>query len=215
MLSVIIPAYNEENYIGRCLQSLSQQSYRDFETIVVCNGCTDRTCEIARNLGSKVIEIQEKGIVLARNVGANEALGETLLFLDADTHFHENDALERMMSFGIDQGTFFALPNHFRLKYRLYLVFRNILVRLGGINGALFCKKSYFDMVGGFSESSHPTENRNLLRRLNRFGKFGVVDAYVVTSMRRYECRGFFSVAVYWLRILLFGKKKNPYEDVR
>ena len=47
-ISVIIPAHNEENYIKKSLHSLKSQTYQNFETIVVCNGCTDNTEELVR-----------------------------------------------------------------------------------------------------------------------------------------------------------------------
>ena len=87
LTSVIIPAHNEEKYIRATLESYARQSNGTFETIVVANGCSpaDNTAQIAEDLGAKVIELEEGNVSLARNVGAEIAEGENLIFNDADT----------------------------------------------------------------------------------------------------------------------------------
>lgn len=78
-ISVIIPAYNEEKYLERTLKVI-----KDVETIVVCNGCTDKTEEIARKYATKVVVLKEKGVSHARNMGVQAATHSKLVFLDAD-----------------------------------------------------------------------------------------------------------------------------------
>src|SRR3989338_8288401 len=82
--SVIIPAYNEEKTIGKTLESLKEQSFRDFEIIVVDDGSRDRTAEIAKNSEAKVIVQKNAGPASARNEGARNAKGEVIVFIDAD-----------------------------------------------------------------------------------------------------------------------------------
>jgi len=87
--SVVIPAYNEEEYLPSTLRSLDKvlrkiPQFRG-EVIVVNNGSTDRTAQIAEQYGAKVVEETNRGIGRARNRGAAMAKGETLIFLDADT----------------------------------------------------------------------------------------------------------------------------------
>lgn len=95
MISVIIPAYNVEKYIVRTLESLKDQTFRPIEVIVVNDGSTDRTSEIARNILSesdliwKVIDQENKGVSIARNVGLLNANGEYVHFLDGDDYVHE------------------------------------------------------------------------------------------------------------------------------
>ena len=87
--SFIIPAFNEERYLARTINSvrscLSIVNPHDGEIIVVDNNSTDQTGEIARKLGCKVVFEPVNQIARARNAGAREARGKTLLFLDADT----------------------------------------------------------------------------------------------------------------------------------
>ena len=64
LVSVVIPAYNEEKYLPACLEALSRQTFRDFEVVVVDNNSTDRTAEIARSLGARVVH--EENAVLKK-----------------------------------------------------------------------------------------------------------------------------------------------------
>jgi peptidoglycan-N-acetylglucosamine deacetylase len=92
-ISVIIPAHNEEEFLPATLDALRRQKYRPFETIVVTNGCTDRTAEAVRGKCDQLYELEERGLGPARNLGAQKARGNLLLFLDADTIL-EPDALQ-------------------------------------------------------------------------------------------------------------------------
>lgn len=91
-ISVIIPAYNEEATIAACLSSLGGQNYPDYEIIVVDDGSTDSTFQVAskskiKNLKIKVLRQRHKGPGAARNLGAKEAKGEILVFVDSDMTF--------------------------------------------------------------------------------------------------------------------------------
>lgn len=84
-VSVVIPAYNEEKMIGRCLASLMAQVEAPLEIIVVDNNCEDSTAEIARSLGARVVHEPEQGMTPARNRGFEEAHGDIIARCDADT----------------------------------------------------------------------------------------------------------------------------------
>lgn len=88
--SVIIPAHNEQECITRALDSIQQQSFKDYECIVVCDDCTDNTKEIAQSYGVKIIEIDAHSSGAARNAGLDAAQGDWILFCDADDwYLHE------------------------------------------------------------------------------------------------------------------------------
>ena len=79
MLSVIVPAYNLENYIEECIQSICTQTYSDIEIIVINDGSVDKTGEICDRLNAEdkrihVIHQSNKGVMAARIRGVNEAL---------------------------------------------------------------------------------------------------------------------------------------------
>lgn len=89
LLSIIIPAYNIENYIGRCLESLINQTYQSLEIIVIDDGSTDNTLSVIdeychKDSRIKFIHKENEGVSLARLVGMKEAKGSYIGFVDGD-----------------------------------------------------------------------------------------------------------------------------------
>lgn len=90
MISVIIPLYNKEQIIAKCLRSVLSQDYDDFEVIIVNDGSTDRSVEIVKGVDDsriRLIEQENGGPSKARNTGVKNATGEWIVFLDADDEF--------------------------------------------------------------------------------------------------------------------------------
>ena len=85
-VSIIIPAYNEEKYIEKCLVSLRDQSYKDIEIIVIDDGSIDSTKEIATKYANLVLEQDHMGPGTARNFGVSKAKGDIVSFIDADMY---------------------------------------------------------------------------------------------------------------------------------
>lgn len=95
LFSIIIPAFNAEKYIEKCIQSILVQSFQDWETIIVNDGSTDRTGEIIEKFACideriRVIHKQNNGQLYARRSGIEIARGEYLLFLDSDDYWNPN-----------------------------------------------------------------------------------------------------------------------------
>ena len=88
--SIIIPVYNVEEYIKDCLESVKNQTYKDYEVIVVNDGTKDKSMDIVKNYDVKVINQENQGLSGARNTGAKEAKGEYLIFLDSDDWIDKN-----------------------------------------------------------------------------------------------------------------------------
>ncbi len=89
-LSVIIPVYNVENYLKRCLDSVINQTYKDLEIIVVNDGSTDSSLEIMfreyaeEDKRIKIVNKENGGLSSSRNAGLDVATGEVVAFLDSD-----------------------------------------------------------------------------------------------------------------------------------
>lgn len=101
LVSVIIPVYNVQEYLKRCLNSVINQSYSNIEIIIVNDGSTDNSNEICKNFESKdkrikLINKENEGLSLARKTGFNNAKGEYILFIDSDDFINE-EYLENMM----------------------------------------------------------------------------------------------------------------------
>ncbi|PSO44096.1 hypothetical protein BRC21_01930 [Candidatus Saccharibacteria bacterium SW_7_54_9] len=99
-ISIIIPCLNEEEYIQRLLEDLSEQDFDNFEVIVVDSASSDNTAEVAEHQASVlplwVVRLQKRGVSRARNAGAQKAQGNWLLFLDGDVHITEATFLRRL-----------------------------------------------------------------------------------------------------------------------
>jgi glycosyltransferase involved in cell wall biosynthesis len=225
LISVIIPAHNEEGYLAETLEALHRQNYTWFEVIVVANGCTDRTAEVARGNCQRLIVLSEKSLGIARNLGARMARGELFVFLDADTII-EPLALRRIaedFTGNCAAATIKGQPDSDRLSFRLFYFLKNFTHRSmlhAGSSGVIICWKQEFERIGGFDERLEVCENSDLIRRLKQFGRYRYIgDVSATTSMRRYEQRGFGRQLCLWLKLWLqslFGDLRHKrYETVR
>jgi len=95
-ISVIIPAYNEEKYIGKVLNSLNNQTVKADEIIVINNNSKDKTVEIAKKHDAIVIKETKQGLIYARNKGFDSAKYEIMARCDADTEV-PNDWIEKIV----------------------------------------------------------------------------------------------------------------------
>jgi glycosyltransferase involved in cell wall biosynthesis len=178
LVSIIIPAYNEEDFIGECLKSITGQDYRQLEITVVDDGSSDRTLEIAKNFKVKILTQNHKGPGSARNLAASEAKGKILVFLDADMTFDKNfveDLIAPILK-GDAIGTF--------SKNEMNKNSKNIWSACWNINRNLppdrlippdypssspvfrAILKAKFDSVGGFSTTGEYTDDWSLSRKL-------------------------------------------------
>ncbi|MBI4980114.1 glycosyltransferase [Candidatus Woesearchaeota archaeon] len=228
-ISVVIPACNEEKYIEATLNSLKQQEFNDYETIVVCNGCTDNTESIAKQHegeNTTVISFPEANVSKARNIGASKASGSVLLFLDADSTL-EQDALSKINEQFMDNhyaATTKAKPGTPSLKFNLALGLKNFYLSTGlyeGCSGALICRRGDFDKVNGYDSALIVKEHRKLIIKLKRATQkeFVCINTHLTTSMRRYQQWGLSKSAVFWtkqwLKNYLGDLKKSEYEKIR
>jgi glycosyltransferase involved in cell wall biosynthesis len=225
LISIIIPAHNEEKYLGETLQALQRQTYRYFEVLVVANGCTDRTVEIARDKCDRVIVHPARDLGKARNTGAAKARGDLLIFLDADTRL-EPQALEviaKEFMPAYSSATIAGRPDRRRLSYSAFYLFKNMLHRSGlhcGSSGVICCWRDQFKEAGGFDPQLQVRENSELIGRLRTFGPYKFIGgAVAVTSMRRYEktgiAKGAWQWTKIWLQSLVSDLHHRTYEAIR
>jgi glycosyltransferase involved in cell wall biosynthesis len=203
-LSVIVPAWNEEKYIGRAIQSLQRAAAvyeRErgcaAEIIVVDNNSTDRTAEVARQHGARVVFEPVNNIGKARNAGARAARGKYIAFCDADNEVTENllvlihDHLEDPKIAG---GGTWIEPARRNLKINFFYFLWGIYVRLSGVGvGMMHCRKADFEAFGGFDETIYAAEDVQLAYDLKKLGrprgqKFNLIkQGWIITSTRKID----------------------------
>jgi glycosyltransferase involved in cell wall biosynthesis len=203
VVSVIIPTYCEENTIEGCLRSIRNQDFKvgRIESIVVDSHSPDKTREVARKFADKVIDVKVRGVGKARNVGAKNAEGKIVLFVDADTFLEKNFVTELYQTFNDPYVVCVAgvLKNLERLtpSDRLFAIFHyGFLNKLSTVTAffgfPLFpsvcvgSRKSVFEKVGGFAEDMACAEDVNFSRKMGEMGKCVVnKKATAYTSVRR------------------------------
>ncbi len=209
-MTVVIPAHNEERFIGKCLESVVRASERvrpdAVEIIVVANRCTDRTAEIAAQFGARVLTDDGKCLSAIRNTGIRAANGEIIVTIDADSMMTD-DALAEARAM-LARGRYVGGGS--RIKFdrmslgifcsAVYVAANLIPVMLKNrapVSGGMFWfRKQDFEAVGGFDESLVSVEDMDFALRLNRLArsrgqKFGTLKhAYITTSSRKFDTFG-------------------------
>ncbi len=215
MISFVIPAYNEEALIGQTLESVTRAAHsldEPFEIVVTDDASSDQTATIAEALGARVIKVHVRQIAAARNAGARHALGDRLIFVDADTVVNEavlRAAVEAMKRGAVGGGS----AVRFEGKVPRYAeLMQPVLVRLFRASGLacgcfLFCTRDAFDAVGGFDEALFASEEIGMSLALRRQGQFVVLRESVTTSGRKLRMYSGKQVLLIMSRILLGGPK--------
>jgi len=186
LISIIIPTYNHGQYIGRALKSVIQQTYENFEIIVIDNNSTDNTETVLIKYENeprvRVIKISNQGIIAkSRNKGIEYANGEWIAFLDSDDWW-ENKKLEscvNKINGDIDLIYHDLISvggeNSNKLKTRTRQVKKDVfrdLILSGNIisNSSAFVRSDLIKRVGGFNETHDMVgaEDWNLWLKISR-----------------------------------------------
>jgi len=232
--SIIIPVLNEATNIQTCLLAL--QPLRDrAEIIIVDGGSYDNTVELVRPYADKILA-SDKGRARQMNHGANQATGEILLFLHADTELPEHalTLIEQNISsrqvwgrFNIELRSEFlvptrrvgmqyqraALPNLEQLMFNIIAFMMNWRSRLTGIatgDQTIFVTKTAFNSVGGFPEISL-MEDIALSSTLKKLSSPICLTAKVKSSARRWQHNGIFkTILLMWSLRLRYWLGQDP-----
>ena len=199
IFSIIIPTYNEEEYLPVLLESIKEQDFDDYEVIVADANSTDRTRAIAEEYGCVVVD---GGLpAVGRNNGASVAKGEILLFLDSDLKLTEDYLRDVLYEFRMEQlgiAITQMLPLSNKVQDKLFHDFANyFMIGVEKIkpHGAgcygIIAKKELHDKCGGFDESLTFGEDTDYIERLAKEEPFRVLrNAKIGVSTRRLEEEG-------------------------
>jgi len=229
-ISIIIPAFNEEQrlpgtleWIGKALAVAASPS----EVIVVDNDSTDGTKRIAENFGAKVLSYHEHNISQVRNAGAEQAIGDVLIFIDADTLVPETlfqkitNVMEDERCFGGSVAVSYEGARRRWVKYYLrgWQFWGNVLNMRQG--AAQFCRKRAFAEAGGYDRKIFVGEDVEFYWRFSKFARRHqgylrfVEHPQVTTSARRFEKMGVWKTLLltHPIFILLLWRRKAFWKD--
>ena len=233
LISVVIPAFDEEGYLGRTLDSLhGARAYlweRDgisTEIIVVDNDSSDATAEVARGFGANVVSEAVHNIAKVRHTGAGAAAGDVLVFVDADTTVPP-ELLSRIAVVMSEPdclgGAVDTDYKPSKLASQVYLWAWGIAGRLTGIaQGATqFCRRDAFAELKGYDETLFMGEDVDFYQRLKglarrRRGRVRFIDdVRVETSARRFNQWSFGRTLVWTnpIPILLFRRRQSVWRE--
>jgi glycosyltransferase involved in cell wall biosynthesis len=223
--SVLVPAHNEEAYLGACLASIEAAARPypgDVETIVALNRCTDRTEELARSLGAVIVREDARNLAKIRNAAARAASGEILLTIDADSTMSTNmlSEVERALAGGrAIGGGVPIIPDRLSLGIAatMLILAPYALARYRVSGGMFWCLRKDFEAIGGFDESMLSGEDLDFALRLRAYGRahgkaFKTLwRTSIHSSTRKFDMLGDWHILLRpgLLRAILRGKDKE------
>jgi glycosyltransferase involved in cell wall biosynthesis len=216
MISFIIPAHNEEAWIGRSVSAIRsglESIDEPHEIIVVDDGSTDATASIARQHGAQVVRVEHRQIAATRNAGARQARGDILFFVDADTLANAaaiQSALRSIRAGAVGGGSVPRFEGWLPWWFRLTEPLIKPAICLGRFlaSGAfLFCTRSAFQTTGGFNENYYAVEEVPFVAALKRQGRFVILAETVVTSGRKLRAYSSWNLARMLMRLVLRGPR--------
>lgn len=206
-VSVIIPAYNGDRYLGSAIDSVLQQTNRDYEIIVVDDGSTDNTAEVAKQYGDRIRYLSQtnQGVAASRNFGLAAALGDYIAFLDQDDVFLPHklatqvELLDRNPALGIVNsgwqicqdddtnkpliGTAVVQP----WKHIPDLNAANLIIWKPVFLGAMLFRRVWLERAGGFNTCLEQTPDVDLVMRLAKMGCPAAWVEQITVKYRQHE----------------------------
>ena len=237
LISVVVPTYNEEHYIGDLLESIKNQTYRNYEIIAIDSYSKDKTRSILKKYGATVIEVPKSNIAAARNAGIKRAKGDIIAFIDADYVLskHVFEGVVNMFSYDPLKKIAAIEPSprvnnkdiklRDRMKFRILNSFVLLHKKISFITmvpaayGCVFCRASYVRKAGLFNEDLDVAEDKEYFLRIRKNGEFAMLEYPAKISYRRHAKEGMIKTNMLYLAatlsMLVFKKFKFKFRSIR
>ena len=201
-VSVVIPAYNADWCVGKAIDSVLAQDFRDCEVIVIDDGSTDDTAAVLAGYGDaiRIVRQPNGGMSSARNAGIRTARGEFIAFLDADDGWLPGKLRLQVESMRSTPAVGFSsvaarvedpdgrLLNLWNCGGEERQVLRFLFENNGGIAGGtsgLMVRRALFEQVGGYDETLQGAEDADLWMRLAALADYRCIADPLVVVLRR------------------------------
>ena len=189
LVSVIIPTFNRAEVVSRAVNSVLNQTFKDFECIVVDDGSTDETDSVLLGFADriKVVKTENRGVSAARNTGAKLAAGKYIAFLDSDDEWKPQklqkqfDFMQKSASRISQTDETWVRNGKFVNKSAKYIrpsgnIFYNCLEVCAVTPSSVMMERGLFFEYGGFDENFPVCEDYDLWLRMSLKERFGLVD---------------------------------------
>jgi glycosyltransferase involved in cell wall biosynthesis len=213
-VSIIVPTLNEENYVGSLLSDIAKQT-KDADEITIVDGRSkDGTVSVVERFSNVVLLIGSPPVACQRNLGGRKAKGDVVVFLDADVRLPETfleDFLEGFERRQLDIACPLYVPYRSTLTINavhaffnaMFVVFQKVLP--SGAGHCIVIKREIFQRSRGF-DPGLKFDDIELIRRLSKKHRFGIVEERLFVSDRRYKEHGVMQMLLrYLLMSLLFA----------
>jgi len=212
LVSIIIPTYNSEGTIEVCLRSIKKQTYTNIEIIVVDNYSDDRTVEIAKVYGARVL-FKGPERSAQRNFGAKHAHGKYLLFIDSDMELTPKVVEEcvRCILKGYDAIIIPEITVGKGYWAKVRALERAAYIGNTLFEAARFFKREVFEKLGGYDETLTGPEDYDLQARLEKAHyRVGYIAAYIIHHEGKVRLLPYLRKRLYYSRSLKRYAKKHP-----
>ena len=220
-LSIVIPALNEEKYLPTLLASLKDCAPHELDIIVVEGKSDDRTKEVAEEIAKtmpkpitlRAFTCDVRNVSVQRNLGAEYAKNDLILFLDADTRMPSRQTLEDLIAAYEASGAVVAscrfrpIEDDWRARvyFNLLYVFHKTMERIEpyAMGACIITHKHVFLRCEGFDHTIKVNEDANYCMRATEHGRFHILPVTIEASSRRFKKHGYLSMGFTYLKLFL------------
>jgi glycosyltransferase involved in cell wall biosynthesis len=211
LVSIVIPTYNSEKTLSKCLESIRNQTYKNIEVIVVDKNSGDKTVEIAKNYNAKVFQLNAERAE-AKNFGLKKAIGKCVCFIDSDMELTRNvikecvNLIEKNEKIGGIIIPERSVGNSFWVKVR---DFERSFYAGTEIESARFFRKDLAEEAGGFDEDIIFFEESTLPQKIEKLG----YNVKARINAEILHCEEDFSVWKWLKKKYYYGKTASIYRN--
>jgi len=212
LVSIIVPTKNSEKFLEQCLESIKNQTYKNFELIVVDNNSTDNTKKIAKKYTDKIFN-KEPERSTQRNFGASQSNGDYVLFIDSDMVLSSKvveSCIKKIQENELIKGIIIpeeSIGEGFWAKCKK--LERSFYVGVDWMEAARFFRKNVYQKTGGYDENMVSGEDWDLSQRVEIFGKLDRINDYIYHNEGRIILIKIVGKKIYYASQFSKYKEKN------